>query len=147
MIDNYQSGKYYVSSGLTIGLCRVSHLYEFLEKNNKVNIFIDSKLTNDVYKLKLEFSCSKDSDRNYPYNQSITELFNLIVHSDSSLSSLGINHLYSVNSISQVYMDFDLHMYNIQNKDKNEFLINNIRYDMAKSLHKKITSLHQILCK
>lgn len=149
MINEYEERSYYVSSDLTIGLyngtIESSNNLIFLEKNNKVNKFESKSLANTMYKLKLEHRSETKSQRRYTNNQSITELFDLIVHHNSSLSSEYENTLHSSIGTNSVHMDFNLDRYTIQNNFKNEFIIDNLRHETVYNLFKKIKLLSKAL--
>lgn len=148
MINEYKVGSYYISSDLTIGLYNGTKEYNnhliFLEKNNKIKIFASKANANTMYKLKLEHR-NESSARSYANNQSITELFDLIVHHNSRLSSGNENALHSPVGTNAVHMDFTLDRYTIQNNLKNEFIIENLRFELVYNLSKKLLLLSNAL--
>lgn len=148
MINEYKVGSYYISSDLTIGLYNGTKEYSnyliFLEKNNKIKTFASKANANTIYKLKLEHG-NESSARSYANNQSITELFDLITHPHSNLSSEYENTLHSPVGTNTVHMDFTLDRYTIQNNFKNEFIIDNLRYELVYNLFKKIKLLRKAL--
>lgn len=147
MINEYKEGSYYVSSDLTIGLyngTRENNNLIFLEKNNKINKFTSKSIANNMYKLKLEHR-SETSLNRYDNNQSITELFDLIIHHNSELSLVNGNALHSPVGTSAVHMDSILDRYTIQNNFKNEFIIDNLKHKLVYNLFNKIKLLSKAL--
>ena len=150
MKSNLDEGKFYVSNILSIHKCidtgTVAKTIDY--EKHKVKKFANVKSLNKLIPLELKFHYEDDGGlyNNYQNNQSITNLFDLIIHERSSLSLSNADYIMRPNFIyiKTNYLENKYIATAIDNSKEFIILLNN-RETRIKKLFGKLRDLHKIL--
>ena len=153
-ISDFIIGEYYISKNLEIHKCidikcSIRSSYKFINSKHIVKSLYDFKGNALKKYLKHHKFNQSTLSRFYANNQSITEFFDLILHTNSNLSknpsvNIKLNICSENDSVS---MDCSEDKFAISIDKNNELLllIENIRFEKAKPINDKILRLKQYL--
>ena len=150
MKSNLEQGKFYISKNLKIYKCidndNVAKTIDY--EKHKVKKFANVESLNKLIQLELKFHYDdyEGQYNNYRNNQSITNLFDLIIHEKSNFSLSNADYIMRHNfiHIKTNYLENKYIATAIDNSKEFIILLNN-RETRIKKLFEKLRDLHKIL--